>query len=219
MTECEETHFRSFNDFFIRRLKPECRPQSSTAVTMPADGRYSFFPTIGVDQPFVVKGESFSLEKLLGSTALAARFVGGVAVLARLCPCDCHRFYFPVDGRPLEPTWIPGSLFSVSPIATRTRPWIWWTNRRVVTVIETERLGHVAYMEVGATNCGSIVQNFVPGSWVKKGQEKGFFRIGGSALILLFEPQKIALEPDLLDFPAQEEVYCQIGQPLGRILL
>ena len=75
----------------------------------------------------------------------------------------------------------------------------------------------MAYIEVGATNCGSITQEFVPNTWVKKGQEKGFFRLGGSAIILLFEPGRVRVSDDLLELSASgREVLCHIGQPLAR---
>lgn len=53
--------FNSFNDFFIRKLRAECRPlsQDPSIVIMPADGRYRFFQTIDRKTPFVVKGGSF----------------------------------------------------------------------------------------------------------------------------------------------------------------
>ena len=77
----------------------------------------------------------------------------------------------------------------------------------------------MAYIEVGATNCGSIIQEFVPNTWVKKGQEKGFFRLGGSAILILFEPGRIQLSDDLLELSAKgHEVLCRIGQPLGRCI-
>jgi len=223
MTESELSvdEFHSFNDFFTRHMKQGTRPQAEDpkVVTIPADARYTFLTHLGNSKPFLVKGEPLCLEKLLGSHTLAARFFGGAAVIARLCPTDCHRFYFPLDGTPLKSRWIPGSLFSVNPIATTTRPWIWWTNRRAVTLIETEKAGTVGYIEVGATNCGSIVQNYVPESWVKKGEEKGFFRIGGSAIILLFEPGKIELAKDLIELSSSgHEVYCKIGQNLATIV-
>jgi len=223
MTECAlpTEAFHSFNDFFTRHLRPEVRPQdrSDETITIPADARYTVIRSVGAKEPFFIKEEPLCLEKLLGSNTLAARFLGGSAVIARLCPTDCHRFYFPLDGKPSTTVWLPGSLFSVSPIATTSKPWIWWTNRRAVTLIETEKAGTVAYIEVGATNCGSIIQNFVPNSWVRKGDEKGFFRIGGSAIILLFEPNRMQFSEDLLELSSQgDEVYCQIGQPLGTIL-
>lgn len=212
--------FSSFNDFFTRRLKPDLRPQDPDpkTITIPADGRYSFIHHIGISHTLSIKGELLSLEKLLDCPSLASRFYGGTAVICRLCPADCHRFFFPCDAKASHTSWIHGSLFSVNPIATESRPWIWWSNRRAITLLHTEQTGHIAYIEVGATNCGSIVQNFVPNTWVKKGQEKGYFRLGGSAIILLFEPGHIILAQDLLDLSSQgHEILCHIGQPLARV--
>ena len=214
--------FSSFNDFFTRRLKSDSRPQDASphSITIPADGRYSFIQHIGTSHSFPIKGELFCLEKLLDCKTLASRFYGGTAVICRLCPVDCHRFYFPCDGKASNTSWIHGSLFSVNPIALESRPWIWWSNRRAITLLYTEQAGHIAYIEVGATNCGSIVQNFVPNTWIKKGQEKGYFRLGGSAIILLFEPGgHITLSQDLLDSSLKgHEILCHIGQPLAHFL-
>lgn len=213
--------YTSFNDFFTRRLKSEVRKQDPDpqVITVPADGRYQFFPMLGSTSSFPVKGLDLDLEKLLHSASLAARFYGGVGVLCRLCPADCHRFFFPTEGMAGATSWIHGSLFSVNPIATKRFPWIMWSNRRAITLIELPGRSTMAYIEVGATNCGSIIQEFVPNTWVKKGQEKGFFRLGGSAILILFEPGRIQLSDDLLELSAKgHEVLCRIGQPLGRCI-
>lgn len=213
--------FISFNDFFTRRLRPGCRPHDPTpsAITIPADGRYSIITALGAEQKIPVKNQSLDLDRLLGSKKQAARFYGGTAVIGRLCPADNHRFYFPASGKAGRTSWIHGSLFSVNPIATSQFPWIFWTNRRAVTYLETQQASTIAYIEVGATNCGTIVQDFIPDSWVKKGQEKGFFRLGGSAIILLFEPGQIAIADDLLALSSGgHEILCRIGQLLGHAL-
>ena len=211
--------YRSFNDFFTRRLKTEIRRQDPDpqVITIPADGRYQFFPVLGSNSSFSVKGLCLGLEKLLHSAPLAARFYGGIGVLCRLCPADCHRFFFPTKGRTGATSWIHGSLFSVNPIATKRFPWIMWSNRRAITLVELPDSSTMAYIEIGATNCGSIIQEFVPNTWVRKGQEKGFFKLGGSAVFLLFEPERVRLSQDLLDLSATgHEVLCRIGQPLAR---
>ena len=92
-----------------------------------------------------------------------------------------------------------------------------WSNRRAITLVELPDSSTMAYIEIGATNCGSIIQEFVPNTWVRKGQEKGFFKLGGSAVFLLFEPERVRLSQDLLDLSATgHEVLCRIGQPLAR---
>jgi phosphatidylserine decarboxylase len=212
--------FTSFNDFFTRRLRPECRKQNPdpAIITIPADGRYTIIPVLHPSEPLSVKTQYLCLDKLLGCATLAARFYGGVGVICRLCPADYHRFYFPIHGRAGGTNWIHGSLFSVNPTATSRYPWIFWTNRRAVTLIETTHAASIAYIEVGATNCGSIVQDFIPNARVKKGQEKGYFRLGGSSVILLFEPHHVTIAKDLLELSSSgHEVLCHIGQPLAKI--
>jgi phosphatidylserine decarboxylase len=220
LNECSLScgEFKSFNDFFTRRLKPENRPQDPDpdALVMPADGRYRFFHNLQFDLRLPVKGEYLDIKQLLRDPHLASKYHGGTAVLCRLCPADCHRFYFPCDGFASAPKLIHGPLYSVNPIATKRFPWIFWTNRRVLTTITNKNLGVISYLEIGATNCGSIVQEFPANSTVQKGQEKGYFKLGGSAIIILFEKETFELAPDLLELEKTgHEIFCQIGQTLG----
>jgi phosphatidylserine decarboxylase len=209
--------FTSFNDFFIRKLKAGARPidPGSNIAVMPADGRYHFYPKITSGTRFSVKKRLFDLETLFQSKELAARYDGGSLVMARLCPTDCHRFYFPIDCVPSSAKLINGKLYSVNPIATRDNPWIWGVNRRVLTMLSSDIFGEVAYFEVGATNVGSITQTYTPHTPQKKGDEKGYFSFGGSALLLFFEPGKISFDSDLLQGDGLE-IRCLIGQSLGQ---
>jgi phosphatidylserine decarboxylase len=211
--------FTSFNDFFIRALKPEVRPHDPDphAALVFADARYTFFENIQLGTSFQLKGIHFDLMSFLHSVSLAERFSGGTMVLARLCPIDCHRFYFPLHGEAHLACPIEGPLFSVNPVATKDRPWIFWTNRRMVTTIQREP-GHMyAMVEVGATNVGTIVQTYVPGH-VQRGAEKGYFKLGGSAVAVLFEKDSFKLSDDLKELSMSGlEVYCKKGQRLGTI--
>jgi phosphatidylserine decarboxylase len=211
------TAFSSFNDFFIRKLKPECRPFAQSPAIIPADGRYRFYNDLSENQIFSVKNKDFSLATLLRDENKAAKFINGSLVIARLCPTDCHRFYFPIDCTPQASHLINGMLYSVNPIAIKDNPWIYCTNRRVVTYLESEHFGTVAFLEIGATNVGSIIQTYTPNKPYKKGEEKGYFSFGGSALIMLFEPKSIHFDPDLLEFmKSRIEIRCLIGQSLGK---
>lgn len=208
--------YTSFNDFFIRKLKPEARPMASGPV-IPADGRYRFYPQISLSDAFEIKSKSFCLATVLQNEELAKRFDGGSAVIARLCPTDCHRFYFPFDCTPSAATLINGKLFSVNPIAIQDNPWIWGVNRRMLTICHTKEFGDVAYLEVGATNVGSIVQTYTPGTLQHKGSEKGYFEFGGSALLIIFEKGRIKFDADLLAATERGmEIRCLIGQSLGQ---
>jgi phosphatidylserine decarboxylase len=210
--------FKTFNEFFHRALKPECRPiaQGSRVAVLPADGRHLAFPDVDRAAGFYVKGSKFTLGELLGDPKLAARFEGGSMLISRLCPSDYHRFHFPVSGIPSEPRLIGGSLYSVNPIALRRNILYLVRNKRFVTLMEAPEFGTVAMVEVGATNVGSIVQSFHPGQAAVKGEEKGMFSFGGSCVITLFMKGRIALDSDIVAQSAScVETYARMGDRLG----
>lgn len=209
--------FRSFNAFFVRKLRPAARPIGAAPLVMPADGRYFFYPDISRAEGFVVKGEKFSLAALLQDAALAEEFAGGTMVMARLCPSDYHRFHFPCAGVPKKARLINGPLYSVNPVAIRQNLQIYAENKRMVTEVESELFGKYLYLEIGATNVGSINQTYRTGVRYGKGAEKGYFAFGGSALILLFKPGRVRLKEDLQVGTQQGlEMLCLTGTDLGE---
>ncbi|MES2439264.1 MAG: phosphatidylserine decarboxylase [Verrucomicrobiota bacterium] len=211
--------YRSFNEFFFRKLKPEARPidPDEANVVFPADGRHLGFQKASEIEGVFVKGQKFDLPALLGDANLAENYADGALVLSRLCPVDYHRFHFPVAGVPEQARLIEGPLFSVNPIALRQKLSYLWTNKRTVTRLKTERFGTVICMEIGATCVGTIQQTYTPRQPVAKGAEKGFFAFGGSSTITLFEAGTIRLDADLLENSArQTELYARIGSRMGR---
>lgn len=212
--------YRSFNEFFYRKLKPSARPIDADpdSVVFPADGRHLGFEKASAIQGVFIKGQRFDLAALLGDAALAARYADGALILSRLCPVDYHRFHFPTAGTPGECQVIPGPLFSVSPIALRKQLAYLWSNKRTITHLQTGRFGTVLVMEIGATCVGTIAQTYQPGSPVEKGAEKGYFAFGGSSTLTLFEPGVIRLEEDLASHSARQiELYSRVGSRMGRL--
>lgn len=213
--------YHSFNDFFIRKLKPGARPITPglDIAILPADGRYLVYENIEKTDGFFVKGKKFSLEDLLRSRELAQKYGQGSMAIARLAPVDYHRFHFPVNCLPEEPQPICGPLFSVNPAALKKHVEILAENKRVITPLKTKNFGTVLFIEVGATYVGTICQTFDPHEPHVKGDEKGYFSFGGSSLILLFEPSRIKFDQDLVDASNRRiEVLGQMGQSLGRAL-
>ncbi len=204
--------YRSFNDFFIRKLKPGVRPIEK-GVVLPADGRYLFYQNIEECKGFLVKGKKFSLPQLLQDIELAKVYRDGSLVLARLCPTDYHRFHFPCDCIPGEARLINGPLYSVNPVATKRRIEIFAENKRVLTRLKTEIYGDVLFIEVGATMVGSVHQTYTPNEKYNKGDEKGYFSFGGSSIIMLFQSGKIQIDKRLLNNSTQFiETLCLYGQ-------
>lgn len=217
----DESQFQSFNDFFIRKLKPEARPiaPGKDIAIIPADGRYLFYQNISQADGFVVKGEKFNLASLLDDQALAEHYEQGTMVMARLCPTDYHRYHFPCDCIPGKTQTINGWLYSVNPVALKKDIEIFTKNKRTLCKLETESFGTVLFLEIGATNVGSIHETYQPLVPQKKGAEKGFFSFGASSLILLFEPHKIQLDQDLISATQQGfEIRCLMGQSMGKTI-
>ena len=63
-------------------------------------------------------------------------------------------------------------------------------NKKELTTLKTKYFGDILYVEIGATNVGSIRQTYQDVPLHKKGEEKGYFEFGGSSIVLLFEKEK-----------------------------
>ena len=214
------SQFRSFNDFFTRKLKPEARPFAGGdhIAVLPTDGRYLVFPDISKVDGFYVKGKKFDLHLLIRDEFLFDLYKKGSMVIARLCPTDYHRFHFPFACTPGKSKLINGPLYSVNPLALRARMKTLSENKRVLTELQTEAFGKVLWVEVGATCVGSIKQTYTPGQRYQKGDEKGYFEFGGSCLIFFFQEKKIEFATDLIISSKEHiEMKGKLGEPLGRV--
>ena len=213
--------YKTFNDFFIRKLKLSNRPitLNSKEIIFPSDGRHLGFEDCSKIKTLFIKGKHFKLSYLLGSTTLSKQFKNGTLIFSRLCPTDYHRFHFPVNGTANVPFLINGCLYSVNPIALTRYFKIFWENQRWITKVETKNLGTVLSIEIGATCVGSLHYNFQSKRKINKGQEKGYFSFGGSSIITLFEPGKVKLAKDLLKYSSIGiEMYAHMGDYCGNSL-
>jgi len=211
--------FKSFNDFFIRRLKETARPIATgyDIAIVPADGRCLVFENIENSDGFLIKGVKFCLEEFLVDRVLCEQYKHGAMAIIRLCPSDYHRFHFPSNCLPQAARPIDGALYSVNPVALKKDIAILTKNKREITVLLTKTFGQILYVEIGATYVGSIYQTFIPNEFYAKGDEKGYFSFGGSCIVLFFEPGRIQFDQDLLDASRKNmEMRCLMGQSLGR---
>jgi phosphatidylserine decarboxylase len=213
--------YKSFNDFFYRRLKPSARTvdPAPDSVGFPADGRHLAIPVVDESSVFYAKGQRFDLSTFIGDSALAKRFNGGSLLISRLCPVDYHRFHFPLAGQAGFARAIAGGLRSVSPIALRRSLAILWQNRRQRTLLTLADGSEVLILEVGATCVGRIHQTFTPGTQVSKGAEKGYFAFGGSCLVTIFQPRMVRFSASLLEHSSRGlETYAKVGQVAGWLV-
>lgn len=210
--------FKSFNAFFCRRLKPEARPfpREPDVFPSPADGKILVYPTLPEEARLPIKGTSISIAELLKSESEARPHLGGSAFVLRLAPYDYHRFHFPDSGLPKKARLIPGRYHSVSPIALSKVPNAFCRNKRMVTTFHSEQFGELCLIEVGALTVGTIIQTYRPDLPVKRGDEKGFFRFGGSTIVVLFQPGQVTFDPDLIaDSVSGLEVQVRAGSRIA----
>lgn len=210
--------YRSFNDFFARHLRPEARPFDAdpAAIISPADGRVLVFPELAEDVFVPVKGHPMSITSML--PGLSDQFIGGALAIVRLCPADYHRYHFPAAGEIEKTQEIAGALHSVNPIALGAGPDVFGENKRCNTLIKNDKIGTYCFSEVGAFGVGSIINTTSSGP-VSKMQEKGYFKFGGSTVVVVFQPGQIAFSPDLVENSAKgRETLVKVGQPLAKAI-
>lgn len=200
-------HFKTFNDFFVRELKPGARPINTeeSVIAHPADACVSQFGPITDGKLIQAKGHDFSAQELLGGDGeLAQEFADGEFATLYLSPRDYHRVHMPCDGTLRQMIYVPGDLFSVNPLTADNVPNLFARNERVVCIFDTE-FGPMAQVLVGATIVGSIEQVWAGTvtpprgntvyKWdypaegnkaviLKKGEEMGRFKLGSTVINL-----------------------------------
>ena len=216
MEDFERKRYRSFNDFFTRRVLEGRRPVDPEInhLIAPCDSKLTVFP-IGEDSRFWIKGVSYTLEQLLRDKALAERFLGGTLLLFRLTVGDYHRYSYIDSGFIGEARHITGFYHTVKPPAARRAP-TYREQTPEAALRDGEHFGTILQMEVGAAMVGRIVNN--PGGCrVQRGQEKGRFEFGGSTVIVLLQKDAAILDEDLLRNTREDaETVVRLGERIGK---
>jgi phosphatidylserine decarboxylase len=195
-----EDAYPTFDAFFTRPLRVGARDISSDDVVSPADGVLSASGPIDPGARLSVKGRAYEVSELSGDPSDKSRYAGGSFAIVYLSPRDYHRVHSPVDGVIRTVRVVGGDLYPVNPIGERHVPRLLVTNHRAAICIDTERLGRVSVVMVGAIVVGRISvrvlngRNFAQGSHtvspaatVHRGDEIGIFHLG-STVVLLLEP-------------------------------
>ena len=207
--------FKSFNDFFTRRLKSEIRPQPTdeAVLSSPVDGTIYELGKIDNHTLIQAKGKTFTTDALLADTKEADLFKNGHFITLYLSPKDYHRVHMPFAGKLLSTRFIPGQLFSVNPATCRNVDDLFAKNERLVCLFETVN-GPLAVIFVGAMIVASIHTVWHPIAYhsedgdikfvnfhhyqppYARGQEIGHFQLG-STIILLMGKQALEFFPDI----------------------
>ena len=111
----------------------------------------------------------------------------GVHCSAIITRCDGHLFSLSLY------------YYSVNPMALQKVEKLFCENKREWSIFHSDHFGDILYIEVGATFVGSIIQTYTPGTRVARGDEKGYFKFGGSTVLLFFQENKVKIDQDILE--------------------
>ncbi len=199
MSEYEEREYRSFNDFFTRKIKSGKRfiTKDENILISPCDGKVSAYK-IGNSSSFIIKNSVYTVNSILRDSSLAERYNGGTALIIRLSVDDYHRYCYSCSGIKSHNRYIDGFLHTVNPVINEHYP-VYKENCREYCLIRSEKLGDVIQMEVGALMVGKISNNERGIAKVRRGEEKGCFEFGGSTIVLFVEKDKVEVCKDLIE--------------------
>lgn len=217
LSQYEKQQFTSYNDFFIRRIRPQQRPidNDRSRLISPCDAKLRVYP-ISSEARVEIKQTTYTLSSLLEDRALAERFEGGLLCIFRLTVDDYHHYCYIEDGFVSPERRIAGVLHTVNPVAEERVP-IYKTNARSYQLLRTEQMGTVLMMEVGALSIGEIC-NLHERETVSRGQEKGYFAFGGSTVILAFQKDRVSIDTDIIENQAEGyETIVRMGEGIGNI--
>jgi phosphatidylserine decarboxylase len=189
--------YKSLDEFFTRNLRPGARPvdRNPDHLLAPCDGRALAWQRLG-GRDLVVKSARVGISELIGEPETARELGDPAVLLVRLAAADYHRCHFPADGTAHPPRAVGRKLHSVHPIALEAGAPS-FVNYRMVTRIDTQAFGPLMIIEIGALTVGSIVQTFAQPE-VRRGEQKSYFRFGGSALVMLAPADRIRFDDDLI---------------------
>ena len=224
--------YACFNDFFIRHLKPDCRPMADADVISPVDGCISEIGDINKGSILQAKNRYYTVDDLLAcDKSFSSQFDNGRFATLYLSPKDYHRVHMPIEGTLSHMIYVPGKLFSVQPLTARVIPHLFSRNERLVVFFNT-KVGLMAMVMIGATIVGAIGtswqgdilrtgerqyidyrQNQIKPITLPQGAEMGYFKLGSTVIVLFAEGNRMQWGPSLT--PGST---VRFGQDMGRII-
>lgn len=202
--------YKSFNDFFTRELKDKNIKVKESNFISPAESKVLVYK-ITKDLKVNIKNSTYTLEELIKSD-VDESFINGNCFIFRLSVNNYHRYCYVDSGKTLSHKRIKGRLHTVSSISKDYE--IYKENKRVVNYLNTNNFSDIIYIEVGALLVGDIINHNKPS--YKKGEEKGYFSIGGSTIIILTK-DNIEVDKDILEYSKKGiEVMVNYGERIGE---
>lgn len=215
MSDYKIENWKSFNEFFTRRLRPGKRQinYNDNSLISPCDGYLTVY-NISSDSSFEIKNSVYTLSELLKDGSLACEYEGGLCLVFRLTPSDYHRFIYPDTGCKGKNIAIPGIFHTVRPVAFERYP-VFKTNSREYSILRTNNFDDIVFMEVGAMMVGKIVNHHQEYNF-SRGEEKGLFEFGGSTIIMILKKDVALIDTDIKEASnSGKEFKVKLGESIG----
>lgn len=233
LSEARKTSFRSMHDCFIRELRDGARPVAPDPelVTSPSDAIVGACGRIAGTELLQVKGFPYTLQDLVKSPDLVARYRDGHYVTLRLTAGMYHRFHAPYDCRVEQVTYLSGDTWNVNPIALKRVEKLFCKNERAVIQTRLATGDLLTLVPVAAILVASIRLHCldVPGTLrrlgsrpvacnaaYQKGEEMGWFEHGSTIIVLapagftladgVMTGRRLRMGEPLLRFPCDTEL-------------
>jgi phosphatidylserine decarboxylase len=164
-------HYKTWSEFFVRRLKPGARTIGASPLICPVDGTLTQrgllqSPDLLLTQ---VKGIRYSLAGLLAGLDAKA-YEGGSFLTVYLAPYNYHRIHAPAAGCVRRAQHVPGALWPVNVWSVGHISELFVRNDRVLVEMECPltnngeggvgAAGRMTIALVGATNVGRTTLAF-----------------------------------------------------------
>ncbi|EJS43553.1 psd2p [Saccharomyces arboricola H-6] len=221
LSQCRDKNFKTFNEFFYRKLKPGSRlPESHNKEIFfsPADSRCTVFSTIQESKEIWIKGRKFSIKKLANNYSPEIFNDSKCSIgIFRLAPQDYHRFHSPCNGKIGKPIYLDGEYYTVNPMAVRSELDVFCENIRVIIPIDSPQFGKLLYIPIGAMMVGSILLTCKENDLVEGGQELGYFKFGGSTIVIVIPHDNFMFDSDLVKNSSERiETLVKVGMSIGH---
>jgi phosphatidylserine decarboxylase len=231
--------YLTFNEFFARHPKPGMRPiaglNDDSVIVSQADCTMVGWWRIGENSNIHLQQENkkgvviqskiftYSIEELLKDSIYADRFKGGIFMHSFLNSTDYHRWNSPVQGKVLESKKIHGQAYlgikvdkiidaegkERNHLSALDGTGYQFFQTRGLIVIDSP-FGLVACLPMGMAQVSSVTITAEKGVTLRKGEELGYFKFGGSDFIMCFE------RSSNVQITTQPNVHVQQGTCIGN---
>lgn len=199
--------YHSFNDFFTRGDDFIEFNHDVKTLCSPVEASLTIFDH--PDEFFNIKGEKHTIKTLLGGETYG--FDDPVFCMFHLSSAHCHRAYAFDSGTIVFEKQIKGKYNPTNPAVDLRGKNPLCTNFRVVHLFETEHFGKACVVQIGSMLVSSVMKYTELNERIERGNRYGAFKLGGSAIVLLFEKKNL----DLSEAKLNEVIEINIGDSLN----